>query len=102
MGEVTFPIHTQIGVFNDESDIDRWMLSDKFHPVDYFAFIKHLPYIYTSFTKECVRRFNYFKNYNIYSFSQKLEDLPNWWVEVLDTMENAVQEAAKEFKRGNK
>lgn len=90
-----FPIHSQIGVFNDEADIDRWMLSDRFHPIDYFTFIKHLPYINTSFTNECLRRFNFLKNYNTYSFSDKMEELPNWWCEMLELMETETQKAAK-------
>ena len=101
MAEVTFPIHAQIGVFNDESDIDRWMLSDRFHPVDYFAFIKHLPYIFTPFVVEMLRRYKLLKEYNIYSYGQDFDKQPAWWIDLLVYMDEELQKAVKEHGKFN-
>ena len=89
-------MNTQIGNFENESDIDTWLLSEEFHPIDYFTLIKHSPYIFTPFVTETLRRYKLLKEYGIYSYGRDFETQPAWWVDMLMLIDSEIQKAMKE------
>ena len=67
-----FPLDTQIGYFENEKDVEQWLLTNKEqgYPHDYAAFIKSSQVIYTPQIQEYLIRYKMQKSYNIYSYSQ--------------------------------
>ena len=50
-----FPINTQVGIFNDDDDLQIWLNNGE--PFDY-CLIRHAPFIYTPFISEILQRYN--------------------------------------------
>lgn len=101
----TFPIKTQIGVFHNETDIDKWILSQRsgiIMPIDYISFINH-PYIYNDTVSDSLSRFNAQKNYGIVSHSYLYDEVPAKWIDTLAVCEEhlflAQQDKAKHGKK---
>ena len=96
MGVQKFPLNTQIGTFEDEEDIIKWMLKQEDSQVlaiDYFAFIKHSPLIFTPLVNEYIMRYNLLKTFNINSYGNVLDELPALWVDALNVMESEYNKA---------
>ena len=97
MRERQFPIETQIGTFQNEEDLDRWLLkSDDSveYAYDYCCFVQHASYIYTSFVAIILNRFQLFQK-GIQSFGDIYEDLPAWWVDVINFMPEEIEKVTK-------
>ena len=96
-----FPLTTQIGIFETQRDIEQWLLeNDEIgYPHDYAALIKDLQTIVTPRVEEYLIRYKMQKQYNIYSYSQVLEEIPAEWVDMLSYMDFTVNEALEEKKR---
>jgi len=98
-----FPLDTQIGNFNNESQVEAWLLTQddsKVMSIDYMTFIKHSSLIYTPEINEYIMRYNLLKNHNIHSYGNVLDDLPAKWVDVLNLLESEYHKATA-AKRGN-
>ena len=90
-----FPINTQVGIFNDDDDLQIWLNNGE--PFDY-CLIRHAPFIYTPFISEILQRYNYLKK-GIYSFSNIFDELPNWWIEAIEYIDSQMPEIIKEKQR---
>ena len=92
-----FPIESQIGVFNNEEEIANWIIrqdASSYYPIDYLAFINHAPLIYTSLTDECLIRYRMQKD-GYQNFSNIVDEVPAWWVDVYTMMDNEFLRAQK-------
>lgn len=99
----SFPLETQIGVFKNEQEIAHWLIRQDittYYPIDYLAFINHAPFIYTTFTNECLRRFNAQK-LGYHNFSNIVDQVPAWWFDMYDLMEQEYQKAWKDKNGGS-
>jgi hypothetical protein len=96
-----FPLQTQIGYFENEQDIDRWLLSDKFEPFDYGYLIKASQVIYTPDIQEYLIRYKMQKEYNIFSYSQNFDEIPADYIEMLTWIDQCMNEALQEKQRLN-
>jgi len=97
-----FPIVTQIGIFNNEQEIASWLTyrnNSEYYAQDYIAFINHSPFIYTDFTEECLARYNLQKNYNVKSYGETFEEIPAWWVDILNLIDSEIIRATQERQR---
>ncbi len=96
-----FPIETQIGIFQNEKDIDGWLQNQtesKIYGIDY-CFIAYPPYIFTPFIQECLTRYN-FQQKGYTSYSNHFDDLPAIWVETVSLIDSEFAKAkGKEKKR---
>lgn len=94
-------MNTQIGIFHNEKEIDRWLLTqDKSHIMAWdYSLIGHAPYIFTDHTNEVLTRYNLLKNYQVYSFSQNFDDLPAWWIETISLIDTEMQKAIEDKKK---
>lgn len=100
-----FPLHTSIGVFNDEQAIASWLwtqTNSKIYAIDYIYLIQHAPFIYTTDVQEVLLRYNAQKNYGIWSYSQNFDELPYKWIETLSLIDSELIKAAEEKKRWQK
>ena len=95
-----FPIKTQIGTFNNEADIEAWMCSDDFVPMEY-GFIKHSPFIYTDNIQEILDRYSLFKSHGIISYSNNYDEMPSIWVDALILIDSELGKA-REMKNNEK
>ena len=96
-----FPLQTQLGTFETEYDVEQWLLNNDEigFPHDYAALIKASQIIVTPRVEEYLIRYKMQKQYNIYSYSQVLEEIPAEWVDMLSYMDFTVNEALEEKKR---
>ena len=94
-----FPIYTQIGTFENEQQLEQWMLSDEFNPIDYGYLIKASQVIYTSRIQEYLIRYKMQKEYNIFSYSQNFDKIPADWVDMLWWIDACMNKALKEKRR---
>ena len=101
LNEVEYPLDTQIGVFNDPSEVETWLIKNTEigFPHDYATLIKDSRIIYTPLIQEYLLRYKMQKQYNIYSYSQNFESIPGEWIEILNYIDHCVQEALEEKKR---
>ena len=99
-----FPMSTQIGYFENEKDVEKWLLNndEKGFPHDYAAFIKDASIIYTPDILEYLVRYKMQKNYNIYSYSQNFDEIPADYLEILTWIDTCMQEALEEKQRLNR
>jgi len=96
-----FPMQTQIGYFENEQDVEQWLLSntEKCYPHDYAAFIKSSDIIYTPQIQEYLIRYKMQKQYNIFSYSQNFDDVPADWIDMLGWIDVCMSEALEEKQR---
>lgn len=95
-----FPINTQIGIFENEKDIEQWLLKqDGSYPHDYAAFIKASQVIYTPQIAEYLLRSAMQTEFNIYSYSQNFDEIPADYIDMLLWINQCKVEAAKEKQR---
>lgn len=93
-----FPLQTQIGYFENEQDVDEWLLK-KGDPFDYGYLIKASQVIYTPQVQEYLIRYRMQKQFNIYSYSQNFDEIPADWIDVLAWIETCSNEALREKQR---
>ena len=94
--EQNFPIETQVGVFQDEQDIENWIWKNNtpFFAYDYIYLIRYAPFVYSNFTQECLVRYNMQKN-GYQNFSNIVDEVPGWWVDIFSMMEDEFMKAQK-------
>jgi len=96
------PLKTQIGIFHNEEEIASWLYyqnDSSIYAFDYIKLIKYAPFIYTDFTQEVLLRYSLFKNHNVYSFSNKFEELPAWWIDTINLLDSEYIKAEKAWQR---
>jgi len=89
-----FPIDTQIGVFQNEDDLNKWILAQDnsgIYGIDY-ALIGHAPFVFTPFVQECLSRYNFQKK-GYTSYSTHFDDLPAIWVETVSFIDSEIEKA---------
>ena len=92
----SFPLDTQIGKFNNESEVEEWLLAQddtQVMSIDYLTFIRHSSLIFTPEINEYIMRYNLLKNHNIHSYGNVLDELPGRWVDALNIMESEYHKA---------
>jgi hypothetical protein len=96
-----FPLQTQIGTFENEQDVEQWILTnqDTAYPFDYGYLIKASQVIYSPEIEEYLVRYKMQKEYNIFSYSQNFDEIPADWIDMLNYMDVCVNEALEEKKR---
>ena len=96
-----FPLDTQIGVFENEKDVEQWLIKndEPGYPHEYAACIKASQVIYTRQIEEYLLRYKMQKQYNIYSYSQNFDEIPADWIDMLPFMDMCITEALEEKKR---
>jgi hypothetical protein len=96
-----FPLHTQIGTFENEKNVEDWILtnSDPAYPYDYGHLIKASNVIYSPEIQEYLIRYKMQKQYNIYSYSQNFDEIPADWVDILSWIDVCMNEALEEKQR---
>jgi len=96
-----FPLNTQIGTFENEQDVERWLLTNEESnfPFDYGYLIKASQVIYTPQIQEYLIRYKMQKEYNIFSYSQNFDEIPADWVDMLSWIDICMNEALKEKRR---
>jgi hypothetical protein len=102
LDENSLPLKTQIGTFENESDIQEWILdqkSSKVLAIDYITFIRYAPLIYTEEIGEYLMRYKLLKEYRLYSYGNLVDDLPARFVDVLGIIDSEVPKAM-ESKNG--
>lgn len=92
-------MHTQIGHYENEHELEQWMLSDDFDPFDYGYLIKASQVIYTPQIQEYLMRYKMQKQYNIYSYSQNFDKIPADWIDMLSWIDMCMHEAGNEKQR---
>ena len=99
-----FPIETQLRIFNNEQEIATWLTyqnSSEEYAYDYIKLIRYAPFIYTTRTQAILHRYFNLKNHNIHSFSDRFEELPAWWIDMLGIMDSEYNKAMKVWQRIN-
>lgn len=96
-----FPIQTQIGLFENEKDVEKWLLlnTEDGYPHDYATFIKDSAIIYTPEIQEYLIRYKMQKEYNIYSYSQNFDEIPADYLEMLAWIDTCIKTALEEKQR---
>jgi hypothetical protein len=94
-------LNTQIGTFENEKDLERWLVEndEPGFPHDYAALIKASQVIYTRQIEEYLIRYRMQKQYNIYSYSQNFDEIPADWIDMLPHMDLCAKEALDEKER---
>ncbi len=92
-----FPIHTQIGTFNNGQDIDAWLSAQtsEYYPQEYCATIKSHSYIYNDFVEEQLLRYKYLREFGIVSYSNVFDELPAVWIDTLTLMDAEIKKATE-------
>ena len=93
-----FPLQTQIGIFENEKDVEQWLIEDG-SPYDYGYLIKASQVVHTPQVEEYLVRYKMQKQYNIYSYSQNFDDIPADWIDMLSYIDICVNEALEEKQR---
>jgi len=96
-----FPLDTQIGIFENEQDINQWLLNnnESGYPHDYAAFIKSSEVIYTPQIQEYLIRYKMQKEHNIFSYSQNFDNVPAEWIDLLSWIDICMGEALQEKQK---
>jgi len=99
--ERSFPLDTQIGHFENEQDVEKWLLEQKEpdYPHEYGHLIKATQVIYSPKIEEYLIRYKMQKAYNMYSYSQNFDEVPAEWIDLLNWMDICTDEALKEKQR---
>lgn len=63
---------------------------------DYCLEIGNFEWIFTDDIRDLLTRFRYFKEYKIPSFSLLFDDLPAYWIDAVEIMENSFALAVRE------
>jgi hypothetical protein len=93
-----FPLETQIGRFDNEQEVDEWLLTND-DPHQYAAVIKASQCIYSRQIEEYLIRYKMQKSYNIYSYSQNFDEIPADWIDMLAFIDGCINEAQQEKNR---
>ena len=96
------PVTTQLGVFHNDEELASWLTyqnDSSIYAYDYIKLICNPDFIYTNFTNEVLTRYALFKNYNVYSYSNKFEELPARWIDMLGILDSEYNKAMEVWKR---
>ncbi len=100
-----FPFNTQLDppfdIIENEDKLDLWLFEqkDENYPYDYGYLIKDSDYIYTPSVADKLRRYKLQKEFGIYSYSKKFEDIPAIWIDMLNIISSEIPKALKEKNR---
>ena len=84
--------------FTCDEDIDKWLIKDG-NPHTYCALIKSKSYIFSPTVQEYLLRYKMQSNFNIISYSNKFEEIPANWIDILNHIDIEIQAALKERQR---
>ena len=98
-----FPLHTQIGTFKDKEELNVWI---KNYPIkeiglDYGYFVKCSDAIYTDKILDVVDRYLAYSNFNITSFNNDYDSMPDYLIEGYIIINNELSRINEYLTRRN-
>jgi hypothetical protein len=100
-----YPIKTQIGYFPNREGLEEWF--EEWKPGTeieaYFDFtlISDWKFIFTPDVEMCFSRHGMQNRFGVYSYSQRFDDLPAKWIDILVIIDNAMQAANESIRKSN-
>lgn len=93
----TYPLHTQIGIFENEDELRKWVMScdENILPIDYGYLIKCPTYFNTPKIADILDRYYMHKTFGITSYGNDYDKMPSYLIDGFEVIESQIPKIEK-------